>query len=292
MTTTETTAITVATTVQAPVQKVWALWTDPKHITQWNYATDEWHSPRAENDLRVGGRFNYRMESKDGSMGFDFTGTYINIEENKEISYVIDDGRKVVVKFLPYGNETTVKETFEAEGTHSDELQRQGWQAIISNFKQYAEAPGTLDTIHFQTIIKAPVDTVYRTMLDQQTYQAWTAVFNPTSRYEGSWEKGAKIHFLGEDKEGNCGGMVSRIKENIPTRFVSIEHLGILQNGQEITTGPEVEAWAGSLENYTFTEEDGQTLVSVDADSNKDFHAYFFETWPKALAKLKELCEA
>ncbi|MDQ3279407.1 MAG: hypothetical protein M3Q06_13845, partial [Bacteroidota bacterium] len=110
--------------------------------------------------------------------------------------------------------------------------------------------------------------------------------------YEGSWEKGAKIHFLGEDKEGNCGGMVSRIKENIPTRFVSIEHLGILQNGQEITTGPEVEAWAGSLENYTFTEEDGQTLVSVDADSNKDFHAYFFETWPKALAKLKELCEA
>ena len=86
--------------------------------------------------------------------------------------------------------------------------------------------------------------------------------------------------------------MVSRIKENTPNRFVSIEHLGILQNGEEITSGPAVEAWAGALENYTFTEEDGQTLLSVDVDSSPEHHAYFFETWPKALTKLKEICEA
>ncbi|MBB1285501.1 SRPBCC domain-containing protein [Flavisolibacter sp. BT320] len=292
MTTTETTLITVAATIQAPVQKVWTLWTDPTHIVNWNFAADDWHSPKAEADLQEGGRFNYRMESRDGSMGFDFSGTFTKVEENKELSFTIEDGRKVQVLFIPYGNETTVKETFEAEGTHPVEMQRQGWQAIMHNFKQYAEAPGTLNTMHFQTIIKAPVDTVYKTMLDQETYQQWTAVFNPSSRYEGSWEKGAKLLFVGEDKDGNSGGMVSRIKENIPARFVSIEHIGILKDGQEITSGPEVEAWAGSLENYTFTEEDGQTLVSVDVDTNKEFHAYFFETWPKALARLKELCEA
>ena len=292
MTRTETTPITVAATIQAPVQTVWTLWTNPKHIVNWNFASDDWHSPKAEADLREGGRFSYRMESRDGSMGFDFSGTFTKVTENKELSFTIDDGRTVQVLFVPYGNETTVKETFEAEGTHPVEMQRQGWQAILQNFKKYAEAPGTLTTMHFQTIIKAPVDTVYKTMLDQETYRQWTAVFNPSSRYEGSWEKGAKLLFVGEDKDGNSGGMVSRIQENIPARFVSIEHIGILKDGQEITSGPEVEAWAGSLENYTFTEEDGQTLVSVDVDTNKEFHAYFFETWPKALAKLKALCEA
>jgi uncharacterized protein YndB with AHSA1/START domain len=292
MTTTEKIAITVAASIQAPVQKVWALWTDPQHIVNWNHASDDWHSPQAESDLREGGRFRYRMESRDGSMGFDFTGTYTKVDENRELSFTIDDGRTVQVVFIPYGNETTIKETFEAEGTHPVEMQRQGWQAIMNNFKQYAEAPGTLNTIHFQTIIKAPVEKVYSTMLDQQSYREWTSVFNPSSRYEGSWETGAKLHFIGEDKEGNSGGMVSRIKENTANRFVSIEHIGILQNGQEITSGPEVEAWAGSLENYTFTEEDGQTLVSVDMDANKEFHAYFFETWPKALARLKAICEA
>ncbi|HEV7332147.1 MAG TPA: SRPBCC family protein [Flavisolibacter sp.] len=292
MTTTETTLVTVAATIQAPVQKVWTLWTDPQHIVNWNFASEDWHSPKAEADLREGGRFSYRMESKDGSMGFDFSGTFTRVDENRELSFTIHDGRKVQIFFIPYGNETTIKETFEAEGSHPVEMQRQGWQAIMHNFKTYAEAPGTLKTIHFQTIIKAPVEKVYKTMLDQESYQEWTAVFNPGSRYEGSWETGAKLHFIGEDKEGNSGGMVSRIKENTPNRFVSIEHLGILQNGQEITSGPEVEAWAGSLENYTFTEEDGQTLLSVDADSNKEFHAYFFETWPRALARLKEICEA
>ncbi|RYZ58678.1 MAG: hypothetical protein EOO14_09425 [Chitinophagaceae bacterium] len=190
--------------------------------------------------MREGGRFSYRMESKDGSMGFDFSGTFTKVEENKELHFTIDDGRTVQVLFIPYGNETTVKETFEAETTNPVEMQRQGWQAIMHHFKTYAEKAGTLNTMHFQAVIKAPVST----------------------------------------------------GENIPNRFVSIEHIGILQNGEEITSGAAVEAWAGSLENYTFTEEDGQTLVSVDVDSTPEHHAYFFETWPKALAKLKEICEA
>lgn len=292
MTTTETTAITVTATVAAPAEKVWTLWTDPQHIVRWNHASDDWHSPNAESDLRVGGRFRYRMESRDGSTGFDFTGTFTRVEPHKELAFTIDDGRTVTVSFLPHGNHTLVKETFEAEGTHPVEMQREGWQAILNNFKAYAEAPGTLPTGHYQITINAPAEKVYNTMIADETYRQWTAAFNGASHFEGYWEKGAELRFIGEDKDGATGGMVSRIKENIPHRFISIEHLGILENGEAITSGPKVESWAGSLENYTFTEEEGHTLVSVDLDTNPEFHAYFAETWPKALATLKALCEA
>jgi uncharacterized protein YndB with AHSA1/START domain len=134
------TKITVETTVNAPVEKVWKFWTQPEHITKWNYASDEWHSPRAENDLKPGGKFTARMEARDGSMGFDFAGVYDAVRENEFISYTMDDGRRVEVTFAAQGNQTRVKETFDAESTNSIELQRGGWQAILDNFKKHAES--------------------------------------------------------------------------------------------------------------------------------------------------------
>lgn len=286
------TEITVETTIQAPVEKVWKLWTEPNHITQWNNASDEWHTPRAENDLRVDGRFTSRMEAKDGSMGFDFAGTYTHVQEHERIEYTLEDGRKVQIAFVSKGNETHVTETFEAEHTHPVEMQRAGWQAILDNFKNYVETSGKVKTLHFEISIHAPADKVFHTMLDQEQYVEWTKAFHPTSHYKGTWEKGAKIHFLGTDENGNTGGMVSRVKEFIPGKFVSIEHLGIVQGDNEITSGPEVDGWAGALENYTLTETEGVTLLSIDTDTNQEFEAYFSETWPKALQKLKAICEA
>ncbi len=134
------TTITVETTVNAPVQKVWEFWTGPEHIVKWNNASDDWHTPRAENDLRVGGKFWSRMEAKDGSFGFDFGGIYDEVTTNEVIAYTIDDGRKVKITFSPSGNETRIVETFEAESMNSIELQRTGWQAILDNFKKYAES--------------------------------------------------------------------------------------------------------------------------------------------------------
>ena len=131
--------ITVEATIAAPVENVWQFWTLPEHIIKWNHASDEWHSPRAENDLRNGGSFNYRMEAKDGSMGFDFNGTYIKVVENKSIEYEIEDGRKVQINFSQTDKGTTVTETFEAENMNPPELQQQGWQAILDNFKKYVE---------------------------------------------------------------------------------------------------------------------------------------------------------
>jgi uncharacterized protein YndB with AHSA1/START domain len=132
--------ITVKNTVNAPVEKVWNLWTGPEHITKWNNASDDWHTPSAENDLRTGGKFVARMEAKDGSTGFDFGGVYDEIKTHELIAYTIGDGRKVKITFAATGASTNVVETFEAEGTNSIELQRSGWQAILDNFKKYAEA--------------------------------------------------------------------------------------------------------------------------------------------------------
>lgn len=150
--------------------------------------------------------------------------------------------------------------------------------------------------IQFTIDIKAPAQQVYETMLGLghiETYQQWTAAFNPTSTYEGNWEKGSKMYFVGTDESGKRGGMVSEIAENIPNKFVSICHRGILDGENEITEGPMVEQWAGGLENYSFEEHEGITTVMVECDEVADegMQEYFNSTWPKALAKLKEVIE-
>ena len=134
------TKITIEATVNAPVEKVWKLWSAPEHITKWASASDDWHTPRAENDLRTGGKFSSRMEAKDGSMGFDFGGVYDNVRENELIEYTMGDDRRVIINFMGKGNETKIVQTFDAEETNPVEMQRGGWQAILNNFKKYAES--------------------------------------------------------------------------------------------------------------------------------------------------------
>ncbi len=133
------TVITVEAIVDAPVGKVWEYWSAPKHITQWNAANDDWHTPWAENDLRKGGSFSSRMEAKDGSFGFDFGGVYDEVVDNQLIAYTMSDDRKVQVHFTEVDGKTHVLENFEAESMNSHELQKAGWQAILDNFKRYVE---------------------------------------------------------------------------------------------------------------------------------------------------------
>ncbi|HEX5976556.1 MAG TPA: SRPBCC family protein [Nitrososphaeraceae archaeon] len=132
--------MTVQAVINAPVEQVWKLYTEPDHVMKWNNASNDWHTPRAENDLKVGGKFLYRMEAKDGSSGFDFDGTYKQILANELIVYSISDGRKVEVTFTKDDNaRTKMDTTFEAESTNPIEMQRDGWQAILNNFKIYVE---------------------------------------------------------------------------------------------------------------------------------------------------------
>jgi len=131
--------ITVEAVIKAPIQKVWASWSEPNHITKWAQASDDWHAPYADNDLRTGGKFKTTMVAKDGIVRFGFEGEDTDVEENKVIEYIIADGRKVKIVFTADGNETKVTETFEPEGTNDVEMQRAGWQAILNNFKKYTE---------------------------------------------------------------------------------------------------------------------------------------------------------
>lgn len=148
--------------------------------------------------------------------------------------------------------------------------------------------------IQYSVTINASAHKVYTTMLgltNKADYNYWTAAFNPTSTYEGSWQQGSKIYFVGMDEQGKRRGMVSEIKENKEAEFVSIKHVGFVEGEQEITTGEEVEKWTGGLENYHFQEEHNQTLVTVDIDVIDEYLDYFNDTYPKALAKLKEIAE-
>lgn len=149
--------------------------------------------------------------------------------------------------------------------------------------------------LQFSVEINTPVHKVFDFMLgiqNQSTYEQWTALFNPTSTYEGSWEKGSKMLFVGFDEKGEKGGMISEIYDNILNQYISIRHYGLVKGNTEITSGPEVEKWANGFENYTFKENDGVTTVTVELDSTEEFLDYMNETYPKALHKLKEICES
>ena len=134
------TLITVETVINAPINSVWKKWTNPDDIVKWNNASDDWHTTRAENDLKVGGKFLSRMEAKDGSVGFDFSGTYNTVKPNEIIEYTADDNRKVQVHFFDGDDKTTIIEVFEAENENPIEMQKLGWQSILNNFKKYTES--------------------------------------------------------------------------------------------------------------------------------------------------------
>jgi hypothetical protein len=152
-----------------------------------------------------------------------------------------------------------------------------------------------MQKLQFKVSINAPVAKIYDIMLgisNKSTYEQWTALFNPTSTYEGSWEKGSKMLFVGVDEKGEKGGMVSKIVDNIPDKFVSIQHYGLVTGDKEITVGPEVEKWANGFEDYHFDETNGTTTVTVDLDTTEDFLSYMNEAYPKALNNLKEISES
>lgn len=134
------TKIKISALVNAPINKVWDNWTKPEHITKWNFAIDTWQCPTASNDLQVGGKYIARMEAKDGSFGFDFEAIYNTVIDKQELTYTMTDGRKATTFFVDNGSETSVTTTLDAESENPVEMQQQGWQSILDNFKKYVES--------------------------------------------------------------------------------------------------------------------------------------------------------
>ncbi|MEO8532214.1 MAG: SRPBCC family protein [Flavobacterium sp.] len=132
--------ITVQSTINASINKVWQFWTLPEHITKWSFASPDWHTPYAENDLSEGGKFKSTMAAKDGSMSFDFEGEYTLVKQNEAIEYIMADGRTVEISFKETPNGVEIVESFDPETENPEEMQRGGWQAILDNFKKYVES--------------------------------------------------------------------------------------------------------------------------------------------------------
>lgn len=150
-----------------------------------------------------------------------------------------------------------------------------------------------MQKIHHSIFINAPREKVWNTMLGDETYRQWTVPFNPGSYYVGSWEQGSEIRFLGPNPGGEGeGGLLSRIVENRLYEFISIEHIGMIENGVEDTTSDKVKSWMPLFENYTFIEKDGGTEVIIDLDMKEEYKEMFDEMWPKALQILKEISES
>ncbi len=134
--------IIIEALINAPIAEVWAYFTQPQHIVNWNHATKDWHCTKSENNLQVGEKFSSRMEAKDGSFGFDFEGIYTEVIAHQKIGYKLTDGRKVEIDFINDANKTKIVEKFEAESNNPLEMQQQGWQMILNNFKSYVEGGG------------------------------------------------------------------------------------------------------------------------------------------------------
>ena len=134
------TKITIESIISANTKKVWDYYTSPEHITKWNFASDDWHCPKAENDLRVGGKLKSRMEAKDGSFGFDFEAIYDEVVDQKKLAYTMPDTRQVITNFENLGDKIKVTTTFDTENENPVEMQRAGWQSILDNFKKYVES--------------------------------------------------------------------------------------------------------------------------------------------------------
>ncbi|MCE5206050.1 MAG: SRPBCC domain-containing protein [Porphyromonadaceae bacterium] len=171
----ETVKITVQSSIQADIQKVWDYYTQPEHIIGWNFASDDWHCSHATNDLRVGGQYSARMEAKDGSNGFDFNALYDEVAAYEKIAYTMEDGRKAMITFTGDNGTTWVKVTFDAENQNDPQMQRDGWQAILDNFKKYAELKAlrifvfSVDKENNTISIKRDFNATL-----QQVWRAWT----------------------------------------------------------------------------------------------------------------------
>lgn len=135
--------IRIEAIISSPPKKVWTYWTEPEHITKWNFASEDWHCPKASNDLKVGGKYSARMAAKDGSFGFDFEAIYEEVTFQKKITYTMMDGRKATTEFESFGDKTKVTTLFDAEKEHSEDMQKNDWQSILNNFKKYVEGNQT-----------------------------------------------------------------------------------------------------------------------------------------------------
>lgn len=281
--------ITVSTIVNCNRDKAWRIWNDPFAIREWHTASPDWHTPRAVNNLKEGQTFSYRMESLDGTNGFDMEGQYTRIVQRNLIEYTMADGRQVSIAFEEKDGKTYITEIFDPENVNPAELQRQGWQNILDNYKARAEKETELCPLHYEILIGVRPALVYRTMTDSKQFRVWASAFCEGSYFEGSWQKDAEIRFLATNERGEKAGMIGRVIENIINEYILIRYSRSFDESKEHDSSSE--RWNGAKEIYRFQSKGEKTLLKVDLTVLPEYKNFFNKTWPAALEKIKELSE-
>ena len=305
--------------VNAPAAVVWQTMFDASTYRQWTsvFNPDSYF----EGSWLPGSEIRFLGSNPDGGMN-GLNGMYGVITEHRPYEFVlieyqgqivndVDDttsrearqliGAREAYSFSETDGTTTVTIDVDTADTYA-ELFGEFWPKGLAKLKGLAEAAGAeradrsytprMETMHFSTRINAPAEIVWETMLDDATYRQWTSVFNPGSYFLGSWLPGSEIRFFGNDENGKMGGMVGVIVEHRPHEFLSIEYRGQIVDGIEDTTSDDAKRLIGTHENYTFTQTDGVTTLTVDVDVDDEWAGMFGEQWPLSLAKLTELAEA
>ena len=298
--------------VNAPANVVWQTMFDDSTYRQWTsvFNPDSYF----EGDWLPGSEIRFLGSNSDGGMN-GLTGMFGVITEHRPYEFVlieyqgqilndIDDttsrearqliGAREAYSFSEADGATTVTIDVDTADTYA-ELFGELWPKGLAKLKALAEERSytpRMETMHFSTQIDAPAEIAWETMLDDATYRQWAGVFYPGSYFLGSWLPGSEILFLGDGEDGEAGGMLGVIAEHRPHEFVSIEYRGQIVGGIEDTTSADAQRWIGSHENYTFSQADGVTTVTVDVDVDDEYTAMMGDAWPRALAKLKELTEA
>lgn len=291
--------ITINKTINASVNHVWQAYLDPEDNKRWNTAGFGWTVGETHFDPRVGGKFEAEYKSPDGKNDFMLEGTFVEIIENQKIIYEMpqnemDKAKRVVeINFESVGNDSTSQTnftvTFDAEDMNTLDRQKQGWNAILENFKKFVERKSNPKNQALQKSIKikSSPHKVWKVLTNKEKYKLWTAPFTDGSYYEGEMQYLNKIYFLSPDNIG----LVSEVKVCIPDFQLSFEHLGTVKDGVEDLDSVEFGSWKGARETYTLSFNDGITTLDIYQDMSAKENQFFDSKWDTALEIIKQIAQ-
>lgn len=273
--------ITIGVQIEKQVDIVWSYWTKAAHIKHWYFASEDWWVPWVEQQFEVGHKFIYRMASKDGKMGFDFTGRYTDIKANESITYVLEDDREVITTFEVIDDTVYLKQVFETEDDSSAEMQKQGWQAILNQFKGYTES----DWIRFtlQKHMETTPEVVYHYLTDNDKYMSWAHVFSDDSKFYGDWVEGGEITFVDHRESGT----VALVENIIPNELIHMKHIKLLKGDSLDETSDEALIWIGTLERYELHKSEDGVLVDVMIECHESYVGFIRDSWIEALNEIE-----
>ncbi len=270
--------IEIEVLIKNSLDKVWEYWTGQPFISQWYSASDDWWTPWVNQNFQVDQGFVYRMEARDGSMGFDFSGVFTEIVDHEKIVYVLEDGRKVLTTFEERDGRILLKQAFDAEDQNSAQMQKDGWQAILNHFKSFCE--GDQIEMSFRTVLGTNPNRVWEYLTLPRLYEEWAIAFSEQPKFVGQWVEGGTIDFI-DFQEGGTRVQLDKVK---PFEKLYMTHIAMIDGQAGIVEDhPEAPTWVGTKENYDLELVGKETILTIHIMCHPKYVDYLRNSWEKAV---------